>query len=160
MTPAVTAAEKAGVKFTLHRYEHDAGAESYGGEAAEKLGLPEDRVFKTLLASMTVDGRHTLAVAVVPVSGMLDLKRLAAALGGKKAEMADVAEAQRATGYLVGGISPLGQKKRLPTVLDESALKLETVFVSAGRRGLEIELAPADLQRLTNAKVAAVGVES
>lgn len=156
MTPAVTMAEKAGIPFTLHRYEHDPDAPSFGTEAAEKLDLPAERVFKTLIASMAVAGRDTLVVAVVPVSGQLDLKHLAAALGGKKAAMADVAEAQRATGYLVGGISPLGQKRRLPAVIDESAMAFPTVFVSAGRRGLEIELAPADLQRLTNATVAPV----
>lgn len=156
MTPAVTVAKKAGVRFTLHRYEHDPGAESYGGEAAEKLGLPEARVFKTLLATMSLAGRETLVVAIVPVGGMLDLKALAAALGGKKAEMADAAEAQRATGYLIGGISPLGQKRRLPTVLDETASQFETVFVSAGRRGLEIELAPGDLKRLTDATLTAI----
>ena len=111
MTPAVTMAKNAGVKYTLHRYEHDPGAESYGGEAAEKLNLPENRVFKTLLASMSLDGRETLVVGIVPVGAMLDLKGLASALGGKKAVMADAAEAQRATGFLVGGISPLGQKK-------------------------------------------------
>lgn len=156
MTPAVTVAEKAGISFTLHRYEHDPDAPSFGTEAAEKLNLPAERVFKTLIAAAAVGGRETLVVGVVPVSRQLDLKRLAAALGGKKAAMADVAEAQRATGYLVGGISPLGQKKRLPAVLDESAMKFPTIFVSAGRRGLEIELAPADLQRLTGAVVALV----
>jgi len=159
MTPAVTVAEKAGVSFTLHRYEHDPAAESYGAEAADKLNLPPERVFKTLIASVSVGGRDTLAVAVVPVARQLDLKRLAAAIGGKKAVMADVAEAQRATGYLVGGISPLGQKRRLPAVLDQSAAAFPTVFVSAGRRGLEIELRPADLQRLIGAKVAAVATE-
>ncbi len=159
MTPAVTLAEKAGIRFTLHRYEHDPDAPSYGAEAAEKLNLPPERVFKTLVASTTMKGRDTLAVAVVPVGGQLDLKRLAAALGGKKAAMADVAEAQRSTGYLVGGISPLGQKRRLPTVLDQSVSRFPTVFVSAGRRGLEIELAPADLQRLTGATLAAIAAE-
>lgn len=156
MTPAVTVAEKAGIRFTLHRYAHDPDAPSYGAEAAEKLNLPAERVFKTLVASTALAGRETLAVAVVPVAGQLDLKRLAAALGGKKAVMADVAEAQRTTGYLVGGISPLGQKRRLPTVLDRSVGRFATVFVSAGRRGLEIELAPADLQRLTGAVVAPI----
>jgi len=156
MTPAVTMAEKAGIRFTLHRYPHDPDAPSYGSEAAEKLGLPPARVFKTLVVSAAVAGRDILAVAVVPVAGQLDLKRLAAALGGKKAAMADVAEAQRATGYLVGGISPLGQKRRLPTVLDRSAERFDTVFVSAGRRGLEIELAPADLRWLTGAVMASV----
>lgn len=159
MTPAVTVAKKAKIKFALHKYEHDPNAESYGGEAADKLGIPEDRVFKTLVASTSVRGRETLVVAVVPVGAMLDLKHLATAVGAKKAEMADMAEAERTTGYLVGGISPLGQKKRLPTVLDESASRFETVFVSAGRRGLEIELAPDDLRRLTDAILAPVATE-
>ncbi|MBC8158337.1 MAG: Cys-tRNA(Pro) deacylase [Rhodospirillales bacterium] len=159
MTPAVTMAKKAGVKHTLHRYAHDPDAQSYGGEAAEKLGLSEDRVFKTLLASMSLAGRETLVVGVVPVGGLLDLKRLAAALGGKKAVMADVAEAQRATGYLVGGISPLGQKRKLPTVIDDTALQFDTVFVSAGRRGLEIELSPHDLKKLTSGRTAAIAAD-
>jgi len=159
MTPAVTVAEKAGIRFMLHRYEHDPVAPSYGAEAAEKLNLPPERVFKTLIASTTMAGRSALVVAVVPVAGQLDLKRLALALGGKKAAMAEIAEAQRATGYLVGGISPLGQKRRLPTVLDRSSGHFETIFISAGRRGLEIELAPADLQRLTAAVVADIAAE-
>lgn len=159
MTPAVTLAQKAGIAFTLHRYGHDPDAPSFGTEAAEKLGLPTERVFKTLIASMTLTGRETLVVAVVPVSGQLDLKRLAAALGGKKAAMAEVAEAQRATGYLVGGISPLGQKRRLPAVIDDSASRFATIFVSAGRRGLEIELAATDLQRLTGATMAPVATD-
>ncbi|MCG8508924.1 MAG: Cys-tRNA(Pro) deacylase [Rhodospirillales bacterium] len=159
MTPAVTAAKKARIAFTLHRYGHDPNAESYGGEAAEKLGLPEDRVFKTLIASASVRGKETLVVGVVPVGGLLDLKKLASALGAKKAEMADTREAERATGYLVGGISPLGQKRRLPMVLDDSAGRFETLFVSAGRRGLEIELAPGDLQKLTGAVQAPIAAE-
>ncbi|MBL6945913.1 MAG: Cys-tRNA(Pro) deacylase [Rhodospirillales bacterium] len=159
MTPAVTMAKKAGVSFNIHRYDHDPDAQTYGGEAAEKLGLPENRVFKTLLASMSLAGKETLVVGVVPVGGMLDLKRLASAVGGKKAEMADAAHAQRVTGYLVGGISPLGQKRRLPTVIDETALQFETVFVSAGRRGLEIELSPDDLKKLTNARTAAIATD-
>jgi Cys-tRNA(Pro)/Cys-tRNA(Cys) deacylase len=117
------------------------------------MGVPAERVFKTLLAE--VDGK--LAVAVVPVSGQLDLKALASALGGKKAAMADPAAAERTTGYVLGGISPLGQRKKLPTVVDESALGYETMFCSAGRRGLEIELAPADLVRLTSARTAPIG---
>jgi Cys-tRNA(Pro)/Cys-tRNA(Cys) deacylase len=159
MTPAVTAAEKAGIRFTLHRYDHDPAAESYGEEAAVKLGLPPDRVFKTLIVSIPLDGRDTLAAAIVPVGGLLDLKALAASLGAKRAAMAEAAAAERATGYAVGGISPLGQKRRLSTVLDASASRFETVFVSAGRRGLEIELAPADLQRLAGARTAAIAAE-
>ena len=157
MTPAVTVAKKAKIKFALHKYEHDPNAESYGGEAADKLGIPEDRVFKTLVASTSVRGRETLVVAVVPVGAMLDLKHLATAVGAKKAEMADMAEAERTTGYLVGGISPLGQKKRLPTVVDQSAAAFDSVFVSGGRRGLDIEIAPDDLIRLCGAGVAAIG---
>lgn len=146
-TPAVAAATEAGITFETHAYAHDPAAASYGQEAAEALGVDAERVFKTLVAE--VDG--ALAVAVVPVSGSLDLKALASALGGKRAVMADPAAAERATGYVRGGISPLGQRKRLPTVLDASAGRYPTVCVSAGRRGLEIELAPQDLARLTGA---------
>ncbi|MFP8966966.1 Cys-tRNA(Pro) deacylase [Pokkaliibacter sp. CJK22405] len=145
MTPAIKQAEKAGIAFSTHSYTHDPKAESYGEEAAEKLGLPMERVFKTLMVKL--DGKQ-LAVAVVPVNCKLDLKAIASALKGKKAEMATPAEAERATGYVVGGISPLGQKKRLPLVLDDSAQTQETIYVSAGRRGLEIELSGADLVRL------------
>ncbi len=152
-TPAVRTLEQAGVAFTLHPYEHDPAAGSFGLEAAEALGLDPQAVLKTLLAR--VDGR--LVVAVVPVAGTLDLKALAAALGGKKAAMADPADAERATGYVVGGISPLGQRTRLPTVVDASALDRPTVWVSGGRRGLDLGLAPGDLVRLLDATVAAVG---
>lgn len=144
MTPAINAARKAGIDFKLHEYQHDATAASYGMEAAEKLGLAPERVFKTLVAE--ADGR--LVVGIVPVAASLNLKALAAAVGAKRADMADLAAAERATGYVAGGISPLGQKKRLATVLDQSASAQATIFVSAGRRGLEIELAPADLLRL------------
>jgi Cys-tRNA(Pro)/Cys-tRNA(Cys) deacylase len=146
MTPAINAARHAKAPFHVHEYVHDPKAESYGEEAAVKLNLPLARVFKTLVVSL--DGRE-LAVAVVPVSGMLDMKVCAAALGAKKCDMADRKAAERSTGYVLGGISPLGQKKRLRTVIDVSAQGFETVFVSAGRRGLEIELAPAELARLT-----------
>jgi Cys-tRNA(Pro)/Cys-tRNA(Cys) deacylase len=146
-TPATAAARRAGIAFEVLEYEHDATASSYGLEAAERLGLDPARVFKTLVAS--VDG--ALCVCVVPVEAQLDLRAL-----GKRAAMADPREAQRATGYVVGGISPLGQRKRLRTVLDEVAFEHETIFVSAGRRGLEIELAPADLARLTSAETANV----
>ncbi|MFE3205545.1 Cys-tRNA(Pro) deacylase [Embleya sp. NPDC055664] len=152
-TPATVALTREGVAFTTHAYTHDPDAASYGEEAATVLGVPAARVFKTLLAD--VDG--ALTVAVVPVAGRLDLKALAAAVGGKRAAMADPAAAERATGYVLGGISPLGQKRRHPTVVDASVLALETVYVSAGRRGLEIELAPADLIRLTGAVTAPVG---
>lgn len=150
MTPAINAAKKAGIAFRIHEYEHDPGAASYGLEAAEKLGIPADRVFKTLVAE--VDGR--LTVAIVPVRTSLNLKALAAALGAKRAEIAEMAQAERSTGYVAGGISPLGQKKRLPTVLDESATSFETIYVSAGRRGLEIELRPEDLRAITGGLLA------
>lgn len=145
-TPAVSAARAAGVRFELHSYRHDPRASSYGEEAAAALGVPAKRVFKTLVAAC--DG---LVIAVVPVHRAVDLRALAAARGGKRAALAEPAEAERATGYVLGGISPLGQRRRLPTLVDDSALAFETVFVSAGRRGLEIELAPADLVALTAA---------
>ncbi|MDT4916392.1 MAG: Cys-tRNA(Pro)/Cys-tRNA(Cys) deacylase [Pseudonocardiales bacterium] len=140
-TPATALLAKAGVPFTLHPYDHDPRAQAYGEEAAQTLGVDPARIFKTLIA--TVEGR--LACAVVPVAARLDLKALAAALGGKRAELADPAAAARATGYVVGGISPLGQRSRLPVVIDSSAEQFETVYVSAGRRGLQVQLAPGDL---------------
>ncbi|WP_416139282.1 Cys-tRNA(Pro) deacylase [Halomonas sp. HK25] len=151
MTPAVKQLEKAGVAFTLAEYAHDPRTPAYGEEAARALGLSPDEVFKTLLAKLD-DGR--LAVAIVPVSRQLDLKALARAAGARKATMAEAEEAQRATGYVVGGISPLGQKRRLATFLDESAESLAAIHVSGGRRGLEIRLAPTDLARLTGARLA------
>ncbi|MGK4583796.1 Cys-tRNA(Pro) deacylase [Kitasatospora sp. HPMI-4] len=151
-TPATVALEAAGVAFTVHAYAHDPAAASYGGEAAEALGVDGSRVFKTLVAE--VDG--TLTVGVVPVLGQLDLKALAAAVGGKRAAMADPAAAERSSGYVRGGISPLGQRRPLRTVLDSSALDHPTVYVSAGRRGLEVELSPADLAALTNARTAPI----
>ena len=154
-TPATVALGRAGVAFTAHAYEHDPRAAAYGLEAAEKLGLDPDRVFKTLLA--TVDG--TLAVAIVPVALQLDLKALAQALGGKRAEMADPAVAERKTGYVVGGISPIGQKTTLATVLDDSAILCETIFVSGGRRGLDLELAPDDLLAVTGGRYAPIARE-
>lgn len=152
-TPATAALTKAGIDYALHPYEHDPRSESYGLEAAGALGLDPARVFKTLMAS--VDG--SLAVAVVPVSGQLDLKALARALGGSRAAMADRAAAERATGYVVGGISPVGQKRPHPTVVDTTALDHPTIYVSAGRRGLDLELAPADLVAVTGATTAEVG---
>jgi Cys-tRNA(Pro)/Cys-tRNA(Cys) deacylase len=152
-TPATVALERAGVAFTTHTYAHDPAAASYGLEAAERLGLDPRAVLKTLLAE--VDGR--LVVAIVPVAGQLDLKGLAAAVGGKRATMADPAVAERVTGYVVGGISPLGQRKRLDTVVDESATTLPVVYVSGGRRGLDIGLAPGDLVRLLQARTAPIG---
>ncbi|MFI8964567.1 Cys-tRNA(Pro) deacylase [Streptomyces sp. NPDC053493] len=152
-TPATVALTAAGTAYTLHAYEHDPATPSYGEEAAEALGVTPDRVFKTLVAD--VDGE--LTVAVVPVAGQLDLKALASAVGGKRAAMADPAAAERTTGYVRGGISPLGQRKRLRTVLDSSAASHETICISAGRRGLEVELAPADLAALTDAVLAPIG---
>ena len=143
-TPAIVAAERAGIAFTVHEYPHNPKAASYGLEAAEKLGVDPARVFKTLVAD--VDG--TLTVAIVPVEAQLDLKAL-----GKRVTMADPKLAERTTGYVAGGISPLGQRKPLPTMIDESAFGFETIHVSAGRRGLEIELSPADLLTLTGGQV-------
>ena len=153
-TPATAALRKAAVAHTLHPYDHDPRSTSYGSEAASALGVDPGRLFKTLVAS--VDG--ALAVAVVPVAGSLDLKALAAALGGKRAAMAEPAVAARATGYVTGGISPLGLRSRLPVVVDASALDWPTVFVSAGRRGLQLELAPADLVRVAAARTAPIAV--
>ncbi|MDQ1071366.1 Cys-tRNA(Pro) deacylase [Streptomyces canus] len=151
-TPATVALTAAGVPFTVHAYEHDPSHPSYGEEAAEAMGISPDRVFKTLVAD--VDG--ALTVAVVPVAGSLDLKALATAAGGKRAAMADPALAERTTGYVRGGISPLGQRKKLPTVLDASASTHDKICVSAGRRGLEVELAPTDLAHLTQAVLAPI----
>jgi Cys-tRNA(Pro)/Cys-tRNA(Cys) deacylase len=148
-TPATVALSRAGIAFSEHPYEHDPAAASYGLEAAEVLGLPAAQVFKTLLVA--VDG--SLVVGIVPVTGQLDLKAVAAAVGGKKASMADPADAERATGYVVGGISPIGQKRRHRTVLDDSATVFETVYVSGGRRGLDLGLSPDDLVRVTEAVV-------
>ncbi|MES9836178.1 MAG: Cys-tRNA(Pro) deacylase [Candidatus Thiodiazotropha sp.] len=153
MTPAINAAKKAGIEFRTHSYEHDSKHPSYGMEAAEKLGIPPQRVFKTLVVSL--DGRE-LAVAVVPVSTQLDLKAFARAAKVKKAVMADAGQVERTTGYVVGGVSPLGQKKRLLTLIDRSAAELPTLFVSAGRRGLEIELVAEDLARLLDARFTAI----
>ncbi|MEU2493560.1 Cys-tRNA(Pro) deacylase [Streptomyces sp. NPDC007883] len=152
-TPATVALTAAGTTFSVHAYEHDPASPSYGEEAARALGVAPERVFKTLVAD--VDGE--LTVAVVPVAGQLDLKALATAVGGKRASMADPAAAERTTGYVRGGISPLGQRKRLRTVLDSSASAYPTICVSAGRRGLEVELSPTDLASLTHAVLAPIG---
>lgn len=155
-TPATVALTASGTAFTVHSYDHDPSSPSYGSygeEAAEALGVSPDRVFKTLVAD--VDGE--LVVAIVPVAGSLDLKSLASAVGGKRAAMADPAAAERTTGYVRGGISPLGQRKRLRTVLDASAEKHPTICVSAGRRGLEVELTPTALTTLTQATLAPIG---
>jgi len=156
-TPAIDALVKAGVPYTLHEYEHDPGNRSFGDETVAALGVPADRVFKTLLTEVTGAARPELIVAIVPVAGQLDLKALASAVGSKKAVMADPAKAERATGYIVGGISPLGQKTRLRVVLDESATGHETIFVSAGKRGQQVELSPGELARLTDARLAQIG---
>lgn len=152
-TPATVALTTAGISYQVRAYEHDPRAQSYGAEAAEALGVDPARVFKTLLASL--DG--SLVVGIVPVSGQLDLKALARALGGSKAVMAELAAAERATGYVAGGISPIGQKRPHPTVLDASALDHATILVSGGRRGFDIELAPRDLVAVTGAVTATIG---
>ena len=151
-TPATAALTAAGISFTPHAYEHDAANTNFGLEAASALNLDPEQVFKTLLAD--VDG--ALTVAIVPVTGKLDLKALASAVGGKKAEMADPKVAERKTGYVVGGISPIGQKTRHVTVLDETAELFDTIFVSGGRRGFDIELAPSDLLAITGGSIAAI----
>lgn len=154
MTPAINLLKQRGIAHAVLAYDHDPGAASYGGEAVQALGLDPSQVFKTLLASTE---KHELLVAIVPVSGSLDLKALAEAAGCRKCGMAAVDAAQRATGYLVGGISPLGQKKKLRTYIDASAQALPTMHVSAGRRGLEVALAPADLLALTDGSLAPIG---
>jgi len=160
-TPATVALTRAGIAFTVRTYEHDPGADSYGLEAAAALGVAPERVLKTLLVavdpSVGAAGSDALTVGIVPVSGQLDLKAVAAAVGGKKATMADPAVAERTTGYVVGGISPIGQRRRLPTVLDATALEFDTVLVSGGRRGMDLELSPDDLVRVTGAVVAGIG---
>lgn len=152
-TPATVALDRAGIAYERHPYHHDPSAPSYGLEAAQALGVEPARVFKTLL----VEAGEGLAVGIVPVDGQLDLKALAAALGAKGVTMADPAAAERSTGYVVGGISPLGQKRPLPTVLDETAYDHPTVFVSGGRRGFDIELRPEDLATATRAVRARIG---
>ena len=151
-TPATRVLEASGVAWSAHPYAHDPRAASYGLEAAHALGVAPEQVFKTLLADC--DGR--LVVGVVPVDAQLDLKALAKAVAAKKAQMADPSQAERATGYVVGGISPLGQKRALPTVVDDSARRWETVYVSGGRRGLDVGIAPGDLVTLTDATLAAI----
>lgn len=153
MTPGINAAKEANIAYKVHEYSHDPASESYGLEAAEKLGVPSVRVFKTLVVSL--DGR-SLAVGVVPVASMLSMKLIAKAAGAKRAAMAEKSEVERATGYVLGGVSPLGQKKRLRTYIDSSAANFPTIFVSAGRRGLEIELSPDDLKALTHGAFAEI----
>jgi len=157
MTPAVRAASRAGIRYSLHEYRHDPGANAYGPEAAAALGVDPNRVFKTLVVSLS-GSTAPLAIALVPVPLQLDLKAFAAAAHAKKAAMADVKTAERATGFVVGGISPLGQRRRFPTIVDISVLGHPTVFVSAGKRGLQLELAPDDLIRLCAAATAPIGL--
>jgi Cys-tRNA(Pro)/Cys-tRNA(Cys) deacylase len=149
MTPAIDIVQKAGISHHVHQYAHDAASASYGQEAAEKLGIAEQQVFKTLVLSLQP---KSFAVAIIPVSRKLSLKRLAKVAGAKKAALADRQDVERLSGYVLGGVSPLGQKTRLKTLIDHSATAFATIFVSAGRRGLEIELDPQDLQRLTSAQ--------
>ena len=153
MTPAINSARHAGIAFHLHEYQHDAAAPSYGLEAADKLGVTAEQVFKTLVVSL--DGKQ-LAVGIVPVNSQLGLKQIAKAAGAKKAAMAAPDIVERTTGYVLGGVSPLGQKKRLPTFIDASAQAWSTLYVSAGRRGLEIELSPEDLAALSQGRFAAL----
>lgn len=153
MTPGINVAKKAKINYKIHEYSHDPASESYGSEAAEKLGVSEERVFKTLVVSL--DNRE-LVVGVIPVSSMLSMKLIAKAAGAKKAGMAAAADVERSTGYVLGGVSPLGQKKRLRTVIDASAESFASIYVSAGRRGMEIELSPKDLRNLTNGSFAAI----
>ena len=155
-TPATTLLNRCGINYRLHAYTFDHRTDSYGVEAAAALGLAPQRVFKTLITEL--DGR--LAVAVVPVSTQLDLRALAAVMGAKKAKMASVADAERATGYVIGGISPLGHRKQLPVVIDRSVQDFETVFCSAGRRGLQLELAPNALVQAAKATVASIATTS
>ena len=154
MTPAVNIAKRAGIAYQLHDYEHSPDSVSYGLEAAQKLGQDPNQVFKTLVIQWE---DNKLAVGIVPVCTTLNLKQIAKALGAKKAVMANRFDVEKSTGYVMGGVSPLGQKKTLPTVIDESAMTFTTIYVSAGKRGLEIELSPQDLTRLTDAIVAPIG---
>lgn len=152
MTPAIKLLKKQKIPHIIHEYKHNSSVHSYGEEAAQKLNIDQNRVFKTLV----VQGEKNLAVGIVPVSSKLNLKSVAKALGIKKAVMADPKDVENATGYILGGVSPLGQKKRLKTVIDKSAFEYETIFVSAGRRGVEVELGPKDLQKLLQADKAEI----
>ncbi|MCP4078202.1 MAG: Cys-tRNA(Pro) deacylase [Gammaproteobacteria bacterium] len=153
MTPAINSAKKSKIKFNTHEYEHDVAAESYGTEAAEKIGVPAEQVFKTLVVQLD---NNSFAVGLVPVSRMLNMKRIAKATMAKKAVMADKQDVQRLTGYVLGGVSPIGQKKRLKTIIDSSAEAFSSIYVSAGRRGLEIELSPENLKKLTGGQYAEI----
>ncbi|MBT3178334.1 MAG: Cys-tRNA(Pro) deacylase [Desulfobacula sp.] len=149
MTPAINCLKKAKIKYRIHRYDHDPVSRAYGEEAAEKLNIPFDQIFKTLVVSVE---NKDLFIAVVPVSKQLDLKKFVKAIGSKKAKMADKNDVERTTGYILGGVSPIGQKKQLTTIIDSSALNFDTVYVSAGRRGLQIAISPQDLGSQTGAK--------
>jgi len=148
MTPAINLAKKNKIKYTVHEYIHNTSVESYGQEASQKLGVEEKRVFKTLVVMLHDD---SLAVGIIPVSCKLSMKQMAKSLNAKKCAMADKSIVEKSTGYILGGVSPLGQKKSLKTVIDISAKEFETIFVSAGKRGLEIELSPFDLEKLARA---------
>ncbi len=148
MTPGINAAKRAKIFYRVHEYNHDSSSDSYGAEAAEKMGVAEERIFKTLVISV---GPKDLIVGVVPVASSLHMKRIAKAVGAKKAGMAEPSDVEKSTGYVLGGVSPLGQKRKLVTIIDSSAQKYPTIFVSAGRRGLELEVKPDDLMKLTHA---------
>lgn len=151
MTPAINHLKKAKIEFHIHEYEHDPECSTYGKEAAEKLKIPFEQLFKTLVVSFDINDKKRLAVALVPVSRHLDLKAFAKAVGSKKAKMADKKDVERSTGYILGGVSPVGQKNQLTTIIDESALGFDTIFISGGRRGLQIEITPHDLGMHTKA---------
>lgn len=155
MTPGINLLKKKKIAHTVHSFKHDPNVGSYGDEVVEKLGFPAERVFKTIIVALDGDGKN-LCGAIVPVTGLTDLKHVAKAAGAKKAAMADPKEAERATGYLTGGISPIGHKKPMPLLLDALAMDHPTIMVSGGKRGLEIELAPADLVAATGATVASI----
>lgn len=148
MTPGINTAKRAKIFYRVHEYDHDSASHSYGAEAAEKMGVAEERIFKTLVVSV---GPKDLVVGVVPVASSLHMKRIAKAVGAKKAGMAEPSDVEKSTGYVLGGVSPLGQKRKLITIIDSSAQKYPTIFVSAGRRGLELEVKPDDLMKLTHA---------
>lgn len=148
MTPGINTAKRANIFYRVHEYSHDPKSDSYGAEAAEKMEVAQERVFKTLVVRV---GPKDLIVGVVPVSSSLDMKHIAKAVGVKKAGMAEPSDVEKSTGYVLGGVSPLGQKRKLATIIDSSAQKYPTIFVSAGRRGLELEVKPADLMKLTDA---------
>ena len=156
-TPATMLLQQSGVAFTVHQFDHHLAKGNYGDAAAEALGVDPEQVFKTLLVAVESLAAPSIAVGIVPVSGQLSLKEMAAAVGAKRAEMCDPTVAERVTGYVVGGISPFGQKKKLPTAIDDSCLMYETIFVSGGKRGFDIEIAPDDLIRILNAVAAPIG---